>query len=591
MASEISRATLSFGIPPPAPYLRTRLSSALLFHPSCPPLALVRDRERDPSEKKSPSLHRDNSGKDAQNKQNCLDLNSVPFSAIRRMIQNYLDILLPQYPCVSESALHEMVERLQDEELRDTNSLLVYGIPPSAKLGHFEYFVLFIVMAISAMTLTWKAEDQARTASESFYNSALRHLQTLSNHDEMQALQISLLLAHYAQMCPERADNWICITNAVRIVLDLGLHKQSPDCFTPEQVSVRSRLFWVTYGMERSLCTNLRLPLSFPEEAVTTKFEMSSPSDTTVSFLAHEDIERKSSANHIYLYRALETEVHRVLHLEDDLAAFGGQADSIDGWIADISARLDTWYAKAQSYTQYNMLEFKHVQYHHLKARIHRPTPRLRVRTPQDRRLVLESATRLIEDYEGQIRRRRLFYPWHGAHILFEAAVIALEACWSSRDWRPLRAQARLMLDDSIPRCLQALTYISRRWNEAAVCADRLAPVADKIAAAFAVVGPDDDGAGLRNNSTSPGGGGGGAPFPQYDDPWITDEIQRLLFSDGPLTWNQAPQVDQPWELDDNFLAFDNSAFNDIELFQWDPDWDFMPINTEQLSVDLDQTM
>lgn len=273
MASEIAQATLSFGIPSSRSYIRSRLSSALLFRPSCPPLALVREREHDATENTAPPpvLHRELSGTTAPGKQSLLNLNSVPFSAIKRMIQNYADIILPQYPCVTESALHDILASLQSEEIRDTNNILAYGIPPSARLGHLEYFVLFIVLAISAITLTWKAEDQARTSSESFYNSALRHLQALNNLDEMQALQVSLLLAQYAQMSPERADNWTCIANAVRIVLDLGLHVQSPDWFTSEQVSMRSRLFWVTYGMERSLCSNLRLPLSFPEEAITTK--------------------------------------------------------------------------------------------------------------------------------------------------------------------------------------------------------------------------------------------------------------------------------------------------------------------------------
>jgi hypothetical protein len=268
MASEISRATLSLGVPAARSSLRSSLSAALLFHPSCPPLALVREREHELSVKPVAPVHRPAS-KDAQGKQSFLDLNSVPFSAIRRMMQNYVDTLLPQYPCVSESDLNEIVESLQHVDLQGTNNILVDGSHTS-KLGHLEYFVLYLVLAISAITMTWKAEDQARRASESFYDSALRHLQALSDHDELRGLQIFLLLAHYAQMCPERADNWICITNAVRIVLDLGLHKQSPDWLTSEQVNTRSRLFWVTYGMERSLCTNLRLPLSFPEEAITT---------------------------------------------------------------------------------------------------------------------------------------------------------------------------------------------------------------------------------------------------------------------------------------------------------------------------------
>ena len=272
MASQISQATLSFGVSATKSYFRSSLSGALMFRPSCPPLALVREREEALPQRPLLINHRRESGStDAQARQNLLDLNSVPFSAIRRMIQNYTDVILPQYPCVSEAALHKIVESVQNEELRDTNNILAHGIPPSSKMGHFEYFFLFIVLAISAMTLTWKAEDQARTASESFYNSALRHLQALNDPDEIQGLQISLLLAHYAQLSPERGDNWTCITNAVRIVLDLGLHKISPDCFTPEQAKVRSRLFWVTYGMERSLSSNLRLPLSFPEETITAK--------------------------------------------------------------------------------------------------------------------------------------------------------------------------------------------------------------------------------------------------------------------------------------------------------------------------------
>jgi hypothetical protein len=76
-----------------------------------------------------------------------------------------------------------------------------------------------MVLALSAMTLTWKDNHQARAASESFYNSALRHLQALSDNSVVQAMQISSLLAHYAHMCPERADNWTCIANAIRTVL------------------------------------------------------------------------------------------------------------------------------------------------------------------------------------------------------------------------------------------------------------------------------------------------------------------------------------------------------------------------------------
>lgn len=86
--------------------------------------------------------------------------------------------------------------------------------------------------------------------------------------DEIEELQMSLLLAHYAHMNPEKADNWSCISNAVKIIIDLGLNHQSSHVLDQRNSQQRRQLFWVAYGMERSLCALLKLPLSFPEESV-----------------------------------------------------------------------------------------------------------------------------------------------------------------------------------------------------------------------------------------------------------------------------------------------------------------------------------
>lgn len=275
MASKVSQATISFGAPSSGSFLQSKISPALYFRPSCPPLAVsatARDGVSDSSPGHVSATHEPPSSRpEKPYTSNLIDVKSIPSSALRRMVRNYADTHLPQYPCIQESMLESILQRTQAEELGDSNSLLVYGIPAASGLGHFEYFVLFIVLAISASTLTWKAEDQARAASESFYKSAIKHLQGLEDYSEIKALQISLLLAHYGNMCPERVDNWTCIASAVRIVLSLGLHRECPEGLDPDQARLRSELFWVAYGMERSLCTNLRLPLSIPEEAITTK--------------------------------------------------------------------------------------------------------------------------------------------------------------------------------------------------------------------------------------------------------------------------------------------------------------------------------
>lgn len=272
MASRIAQATISFGVPSSGSFLRSKVSPSLFFRPSCPPLAVVREwgqiTSEEPVSKDKPwgsdrySVHSSNT---------LLDLNSVPHLAIQQMMENYVETHLPQYPCVPKAMLENIVRNTQEIQLGDTKSSLAQAMSTTSGLCHFEYFVFFIALAISALTLTWKAEDQARAASESFFKSARNHLQALEEHNEIQALQISLLLAHYAHMCPERVDNWTCIANAVRIVLTLGLYRESTEGLNLEQKQLRSDLFWVTYGMERSMCTNLRLPLSFAEEAISTK--------------------------------------------------------------------------------------------------------------------------------------------------------------------------------------------------------------------------------------------------------------------------------------------------------------------------------
>lgn len=582
IASKVAQATVSFGLPRPGPYLNNNMSSTLLFCPSCPPLAVVRTRgaappAEEPASSPGKSPLRGNAERQ-QYSSNLINLNSIPSAAILRMIRNYADIHLPQYPIITDSMLDGIAKRVQDDDLGDTSALLLYGIPAESSLGHFDYFVLFIVLAISAMTLTWKAEDQALAASESFYNSALKHLQALGEHSEMCGLQISLLLAHYAHMRPERVDNWTCISNAVRIMLNLGLYKECPEALDSEARRLRHVLFWVTYGMERSLSSNLRLPLSFPEEVITTKVRSRSlifrtlPSVIPVSYVAQldfgadinhdsifaaEDARKKASAKYICLYRQFETEVHRVMHLQDDPPETTGA--TLESWIQDITRRLTAWYEEAKTYAEYGMLEFKHVQFHHLRARIHRPTPRLATRTDADRKIVLECALALIDDYGAQEGSRRLFYPWHGVHILFETAVIALDACWLSAGGGaggggPPRPWVAEMLDVQLPRCLRLLTNIGRRWGEATASAERLSPLLSRVTAAFAA-GPEFVGA--------------------EETAAITQEIQGLLFSDGSLTWNTNPLWGGEPALDDlQFL--DDSMFDNLEFLQWGPEWDIM---------------
>ncbi|KAF4481056.1 Pyrimidine pathway regulatory protein 1 [Colletotrichum fructicola Nara gc5] len=528
MASKIAQATISFGTPITGSYPLSKISPNLFMRPSCPPLAISANaRGPDPE---LGSNQRTETHESPANREgtihpanpytsNLINLKNIPNWALDRMVRNYANTHLPQYPCISEALLENIVERAKDEAGQATGSPLTHGTSSlSETLDAFESFVLSIVLAISALTMTSKDEQQARSASESFYKSALKHLQAIGECRQIQALQISLLLSHYSSMCPERLDNWTCIANAVRIVLGLGLHREFSEEIDAGQARLRSELFWVTYGMERSLCTNLRLPLSFPEEIITTKLRAPS-SDEASAYFKVDDMIKKSSANHLYRYRALETEVHRVFYLQEDIPALNGT--TIGDWMLDISSRLETW---------------------------------LRTRLPEDWGIVLESCERLIEDYVSQERRGRLFYPWHGVHILFETAMIALHASWSSREYQPFRDQAEHMVQTLLPQCLQVLSNIGQRWGEATRCADKLRPLVQKVSSAFTWA-----------NQLS-----------VHEAALIEDEIEGLIFSDKNLSWNAVTLENSGLGVEDGALLIDNMLVDDLNALQWAPDWDLV---------------
>lgn len=274
MATMAAQATLSCIVTASRASLYSKLSSALFFRPSCPPLAIARDRTLSPRlqdddpilQEGSPSSHQYS----RYTSNSIINLNTVPDWLMRRLVGHYVDIILPQYPSISLQLLEQTLERLEGGEYKDTNAALTYGCSPDSGLDHFRYFILFIVMAISLMTMNYKDEIQGRATSELFYRSALKHFQAMESRDEIQELQICLLLTFYAQCCPERADNWTCISAAVSIILNLGLHKQGPEALGADEAHTRRQLFWTTYSLERSLCAHLHLPLSFPEDSITT---------------------------------------------------------------------------------------------------------------------------------------------------------------------------------------------------------------------------------------------------------------------------------------------------------------------------------
>lgn len=260
-----------------------------------------------------------------------------------------------------------------------------------------------------------------------------------------------------------------------------------------------------------------------------------------------DDLQRRYSAGHIYSLRILETEVHRVLYLQEDVDVVHTQG--LKHWIKDVHNRLDAWLAGAETFSRHRMLEFRNVNHASIVARLYRPAPRLQVRTTQERQICLDICQTLVESYQHQVKTKTLYYPWHGAHILFDAAVIMLDACWSVRDVDSMRRQARYTLSISIPDCLNLLARIGETWDGAALCSEYLQRAVDDVSKAF-------NERLLGNTATD---------YHKKEEN-ISQTIQELLFPEGPISWEHR----RPEAVSNSATEYDMQG---LESFDWETIW------------------
>lgn len=267
----ISQATLAFATSIKQRHIYARLSSALFLRPSCPPLAISRSTE---DEQPNFTGTTDQSQSVADHEvalEEFINLATVPDEIIKRLVHYYANIVAPQYPIVRQDYLKAILASLENESSKDNVAVLVYGTQASASLSNFDYFILLMVLATAVIAVANTNPEHARRTSESFYRTALKHLQKSERVDDLEGIQACLLVAFYATQCPEMADMWACLTCASTLMLDLGLLRPYIDELSDDASADRRRLFWSLYSMERSVCCRLRLPFHFSETSIQLK--------------------------------------------------------------------------------------------------------------------------------------------------------------------------------------------------------------------------------------------------------------------------------------------------------------------------------
>ncbi|GLB09453.1 hypothetical protein AtubIFM57258_005374 [Aspergillus tubingensis] len=159
---------------------------------------------------------------------------------------------------------------------------------PSEDASEAARFKLFMVYAIGAAILQM-TETYDSTPPSAFVAMALQLDSVLGESQSYMNIEALMLLVLYHMRTSSATRVWYLIGLAMRICIDLGLHRESQyRKMRPYEGQMRRRLFWSVYLVERYVAWSLGRPFSVPEEDI----DVHAPADLDDSCTSDELVEQ-----------------------------------------------------------------------------------------------------------------------------------------------------------------------------------------------------------------------------------------------------------------------------------------------------------
>ncbi|KAJ5100265.1 fungal-specific transcription factor domain-containing protein [Penicillium angulare] len=164
------------------------------------------------------------------------EFTQLPEGVVDKLINLYLDRILPQYPIFSRHEISGMFERFK------------ISCPDHLASMNEEGFMVYMCLAIA--TLSCKSKDYRKLVAvgESLRRDAFSclDLSTTSNNATSTTIQQLLLLAQYGFLLPSTVNLWQIVGDASMIALENGLHHETTlgTGISEQSSEERKRLYW-----------------------------------------------------------------------------------------------------------------------------------------------------------------------------------------------------------------------------------------------------------------------------------------------------------------------------------------------------------
>ncbi|KAH7051169.1 fungal-specific transcription factor domain-containing protein [Macrophomina phaseolina] len=368
-------------------------------------------------------------------------LEQIPRDVTERLVRNYVERISPLYPYFDRQELWTRYNRVSSAQRLGDNSA-----------SQHDVFVVSMMIAISIMTS--KASDSAKVASSSerIFQHALNHADALYE-TSFQSLQGTLLLIQYSYLMPRAASLWDIVGLAMRMALELGLHRDPEEVagytLTDSEMELRRCVFWVLYIFDRSICATSHRRLGVADESISTKY----PSGMDGTYFLNN-----------ILFRRIQSELWTVNYLRRGLPLLKDEG-SYAAWVDDIEHRMQSWRSGVTK-RRSDSPEWYDIAVWHGFVFLHRPCPRNPFPPAESLIKCFEAATEVAAGYWENAHSGFLKYSWHAVHHGFEAAMAMLYALRHCKTQLKERHGTRKILE-TVHLFSSLFVLMSERWSQA----------------------------------------------------------------------------------------------------------------------------
>ncbi|KAJ0427079.1 fungal-specific transcription factor domain-containing protein [Aspergillus carlsbadensis] len=341
-----------------------------------------------------------------------------------------------------------------------------------------ETFQVYMVLAIAALNLS--RQCKVHLPAEGYHASAMKHLDYVCNHGSVASLQCLLLLMVYALYNPSCNINiWNLNYQCLASVIDLGLQRDvrassSPHITLFEQ-EMRTRIFWVAYTFDRTVCTMMGRPIGIRDEACDLRFPLLiSDSDLSNSKsgsqICSEAPSHMSYSVHLFQLAKLNSEIKYVMHsVNRDVPAYAlPPVRDISAWQQDMIQSLDVWLSEIPMQVpgvHSDLVLLCKIKYHEIMILLLRPSPGISSPPGDTLNGCFQHGLALLQVFGDLYANGELLYNRLVVHSVFLGTLAMLYCIWRL-PW----SAAKIPVGDLISRFNTAqniLSSIGEHWSEA----------------------------------------------------------------------------------------------------------------------------